>query len=132
MIDKPSNHWKTKSNLPPLPHPNSLKRTGKPRLVYTGPASNGGTESSYPSGQASVIVPFVTTYSTPFVSATGSSNGNSEQQLTSLQPSSIKRTYPPASSSPAPSTALPGTAAQMHENNGEKKIKLDTEEESEK
>jgi hypothetical protein len=79
-----------------------------------------------------VIVPFVTTYSTPFVSATGSSNGNSEQQLTSLQPSSIKRTYPPASSSPAPSTALPGTAAQMHENNGEKKIKLYTEEESEK
>jgi hypothetical protein len=66
------------------------------------------------------------------VNAAGNSNGNSEQQLTSLQPSSIKRTYPPASSSPAPSTSLPGTAAQMHENNGEKKIKLDTEEESEK
>ena len=103
-----------------------MKRTGKPRLVYTGPASNGGTEGNYSSGQTSVIVPFVTSYSTtPFVSA-GSANGSSEQ-LTSLQPSSIKRTYPPASSSPAPSIAFPGTTE-----GGEKKIKLDTEEESEK
>ncbi len=96
---------------------------------HTGQASNGGSESCYSSGaQASVIVPFVTTYS-PFVGTTNS-NGGSEQ-LASLQPSSIKRTYPPASSSPAPSNAVSGITCLSHEG-VEKKIKLSTEEESEK
>ena len=111
------------------------EHVGKPRLVYTGPASNGGSESSYQSAgsgsaQASVIVPFVTTYS-PFVNA-ANTNGGSDQ-LASLQPSSIKRTYPPASSSPAPATTGgSGIASSTSHEGGEKKIKLDNEEESEK
>ncbi len=85
--------------------------SGKPRLVYTGPAANGGggaggsggaaagdaaAAAATPysgagggagGGQASVIVPFVTSYSS-FVGSNGES-------LATLQPSSIKRTYPP-------------------------------------
>lgn len=96
---------------------------------FEGSSSNGGSESNYSSGgQASVIVPFVTSYP-PFVSA-ASSNGASEQ-LASLQPSSIKRTYPPASSSPAPTNAGSGIIGSNHDG-GEKKIKLDAGEESEK
>lgn len=108
-----------------------LERLGKPRLVYTGPASNGGSEGTYPSNsaQASVIVPFVATYS-PFTNAPNANGGS--DQLASLQPSSIKRTYPPASSSPAPSTTGGVAAAGSTHEGGEKKMKLDAEEESEK
>lgn len=98
-------------------------------MFYTGPTANGGSENNYLGGtQASVIVPFVTTYSS-FVSASNSNGGN--ESLASLQPSSIKRTYPPASSSPAPVNAGLGNTGPCFDGN-EKKIKLDTEEESEK
>jgi len=109
---------------------------GKPRLVYTGPAANGGASSSEQatyssSGQPSVIVPFVTTYSS-FVS-----NNSNGEQLATLQPSSIKRTYPPASSSPAPTNANAGggggvTSVSGTEVTESKKMKMDAEEESEK
>ena len=103
---------------------------GKPRLVYTGPAANGAASAdtnvvTYSTGQSSVIVPFVTTYSAPFVSS--SSNG---EQLATLQPSSIKRTYPPASSSPAPNAT--GGSGSQDGAGQEKKIKIDVDEESEK
>ena len=104
--------------------------------MYTGPAANGGASSSEQatyssSGQPSVIVPFVTTYSS-FVS-----NNSNGEQLATLQPSSIKRTYPPASSSPAPTNANAGggggvTSVSGTEVTESKKMKMDAEEESEK
>ncbi|XP_046444268.1 forkhead box protein K2-like [Daphnia pulex] len=101
----------------------------QPTQLAHGPTANGGSENNYLGGtQASVIVPFVTTYSS-FVSASNSNGGN--ESLASLQPSSIKRTYPPASSSPAPVNAGLGNTGPCFDGN-EKKIKLDTEEESEK
>lgn len=92
-------------------------------MVYTGPASNGGSETysnTAAAGSSVISVPFVTNYS-PYVNNSNGASGG--EQLATLQPSSIKRTYPPASSSPAPNAT---TCSE------DKKLKLDTEEESEK
>jgi len=95
----------------------------QPTQLTHGPASNGGSETysnTAAAGSSVISVPFVTNYS-PYVNNSNGASGG--EQLATLQPSSIKRTYPPASSSPAPNAT---TCSE------DKKLKLDTEEESEK
>lgn len=95
-------------------------------IFFVGSTANGLTETTLNGSPSSVIVPLVTTYSS-YASPNNANGGAVSDQFVSLQPGSIKRTYPPATSSPAPANSGFAVSSGQSGEGNDKKIKLDLE-----